>query len=637
MVLRPPEGFTTIADAAERRGDASYNVIGLCVDYLPPAQTHGTDLGMKISLWDFTCDDVGLGQDGFPTRHFFKVKCRFPAIGAMGDVVVLHHMNTVNAKGAWIGRSGYNTRWVVIDGQSLLNSTRPEFSDVILREPYQPFVEKEDRRGPRPSSKDFRYAKSLLQRRDPTSLRGPPKTTALEQAGNSEAGDNSHKAFKSTKLRLVKDLEPPANSKLFVDLVGELQNVFLTGRPLELKVSDYTENEFLYEYSAAADSFRKSQWTYPTGKMTIQINCWEGMADYVRELADKNLLQLGMYVKLQNVNVRLDKMGGKLEGNLSGGASFGTAITFVKADDARNDRAFDDLRKRIHAYKSGQNEKAVLSKRAAEDNEDDHIEQPPNKKSKNARKKKNRREREAKAQAEGKLEAQVESKPHSNGHVRCEAIDVELTSLADILNESQLEQTTVAGNAYKLPFRNCKYKTRVKVIDFFPDKLEDFAIQPKGTHRSGSEDSDDDMSSQRSYQSDVSGIGKDRWEWFFFLMVQDSQSSTTEPETPKTMLLQVTGADAEYLLNMEACDLRKDRVALHKLKEKLFVLWGDLEEKKTEYIMTGEELQKERVAVSSTPFECMIKEFGVSARDADDVKVTGEWERMFALFKTNIS
>ena len=137
-------------------------------------------------------------------------------------------MQTINAKGVWLSRSSFKTRWVVIDGRSLLESVSPTFADVRLREPYQPSIPRQDNRGPRPADKEFRYAKALLQQCDRKILHGPSEeVTAHDRTVNGKADRVMSAATKSTKFRLIQDLVPPsANSKLFVDIVGELQNIY---------------------------------------------------------------------------------------------------------------------------------------------------------------------------------------------------------------------------------------------------------------------------------------------------------------------------------------------------------------------------------------------------------------------------
>jgi protection-of-telomeres protein 1 len=63
---------------------------------------------------------------------------------------------------------------------------------------------------------------------------------------------------------------------------------------------------------------------------------------------------------------------------------------------------------------------------------------------------------------------------------------------------------------------------------------------------------------------------------------------------------------------------------LNELKEKLFILWGNLQELREAGKLDG----AARGEISSKPFECCIEEYGV--------KQDGKWERMFKIHKTTI-
>ena len=88
------------------------------------------------------------------------------------------------------------------------------------------------------------------------------------------------------------------------------------------------------------------------------------------------------------------------------------------------------------------------------------------------------------------------------------------------------------------------------------------------------------------------------------------------------------------------------------MKEKLFILWGDLEERKAKAIAEGNSATPHNWGpVSSVPFTCCIKEYGVRCShesDADDGMVVNHdsgcshedcfgWERRFAMFQTTIN
>lgn len=116
--------------------------------------------------------------------------------------------------------------------------------------------------------------------------------------------------------------------------------------------------------------------------------------------------------------------------------------------------------------------------------------------------------------------------------------------IEDILTKSAQKIKSPDGIEYQLPFQNIRYRSVIRVVDFFPPKLEDFAVPQKSnqTGRSGSDDDDGD-------NNDSSGFV--RWSWRFCLLVE---SSATPPpgESRERMPLFVAGPEAEYLLRMDA-------------------------------------------------------------------------------------
>lgn len=84
---------------------------------------------------------------------------------------------------------------------------------------------------------------------------------------------------------------------------------------------------------------------------------------------------------------------------------------------------------------------------------------------------------------------------------------------------------------------------------------------------------------------------------------------------------------------------------MRELKEKLFILWGDLEERKSQAAAEGKTDPQSWGPVSSVPFTCCIKEYGVRCShvdDADDSNLGCEnegcfgWERRLGMFQTTI-
>jgi protection of telomeres protein 1 len=106
---------------------------------------------------------------------------------------------------------------------------------------------------------------------------------------------------------------------------------------------------------------------------------------------------------------------------------------------------------------------------------------------------------------------------------------------------------------YRLPFQNLCYRATVRVVDFFPPKLEDFSVsydrQYPDSESSNEEnhDSDRDMPTRTQFSKNC----HQAWEWRFCLLVEDS--SPTSCAQPKERLkLFVSGADAVHLLKLDA-------------------------------------------------------------------------------------
>jgi len=154
--------------------------------------------------------------------------------------------------------------------------------------------------------------------------------------------------------------------------------------------------------------------------------------------------------------------------------------------------------------------------------------------------------------------------------------------------------------------------------------------------------------------SDITKQKKWKWAWRFCLLVEDINPG---PGKEKVKLI-VTDGDAEFLLDMEANNLNTHRKTLALLRQKLFILWGDLEERKNQITSAkthqnppkptnlNPPTQKDHTfsnlertnsgrikevweTPKSRPFQCCIKEYGV--REGE------RWERRWRMFGTTIS
>lgn len=105
------------------------------------------------------------------------------------------------------------------------------------------------------------------------------------------------------------------------------------------------------------------------------------------------------------------------------------------------------------------------------------------------------------------------------------------------------------GIQYRLPYQNFKYRSCVRVVDFYPPKLEDFAL-PYNPHSSAADDgseSDDSWCGSRS-----SSNPPVKWRWDFYLLVEEGDASERKiPRAERSRLpLHVLGNDGEFLLNL---------------------------------------------------------------------------------------
>ena len=108
--------------------------------------------------------------------------------------------------------------------------------------------------------------------------------------------------------------------------------------------------------------------------------------------------------------------------------------------------------------------------------------------------------------------------------------------------------TRPGGEQYRLPFQNLRYRSSVRVVDYFPHNLEDFAVESNpdqamltgGGETSSSEESDQDLK---------------RWEWRFCLLVEDGGPGApplSRGQKRDRMQLFVTDPDSIFLLRMDA-------------------------------------------------------------------------------------
>ncbi len=101
------------------------------------------------------------------------------------------------------------------------------------------------------------------------------------------------------------------------------------------------------------------------------------------------------------------------------------------------------------------------------------------------------------------------------------------------------------GEEHTSPFTLRKYRANVRVVDYFPHYIEDFAV---GRHINDYEILSDYSSDEEEHDSSLRrSTGKLVWEWQFELLVEDASSDGGKEK----LWLSVGNKDAQFLLNME--------------------------------------------------------------------------------------
>jgi protection-of-telomeres protein 1 len=228
-----------------------------------------------------------------------------------------------------------------------------------------------------------------------------------------------------------------------------------------------------------------------------------------------------------------------------------------------------------------------------------------------------------------------------------------MTTISHILDATNTRHTNTlpSGNTYHLPFINALHHIKARVVDFYPPKLVDFAVQI--SH----DDDDDDNKSEYSVDM-IWHESSPRWEWFFALQVEEVSprlAAVKDAPPPNRIWLNVGHMEAQYLLGNavdDPADLRENTTLLNQLREKLYILWGDLEEQKRSEDEDGDgerktakraKLNEEQQQTdaqeqqpSNLPFNCCLREYGVR-RDGGNADEVANWERQYMMFGVTIT
>lgn len=212
-------------------------------------------------------------------------------------------------------------------------------------------------------------------------------------------------------------------------------------------------------------------------------------------------------------------------------------------------------------------------------------------------------------------------------------------------------------------------------MDFHPASLEDFAVSRRRTDNDClSDNSADDIDPDSDSDDNNTRRGSRNrvWEWRFALKLEEAQppALARKDKKPATVWVHVGNPEAQLLTDIDAVDLRapdgEERLVI--LREQMFKLWGDLQERKVDLEARKRE-QKDRIRrnmpppssgagegeaeddpaghspglgqISNKPFACCIQQYGVKveAEEGEEDNAGGgkRWQRVFGLFGTKIA
>ncbi|KAJ6102254.1 hypothetical protein N7486_004681 [Penicillium sp. IBT 16267x] len=590
--------ITSIDAARSARGLIS--VIGMVVSKLDVYHTKGSSSCITFEIKDSKFE-APPWADSLKIKYFNDNESKLPHV-LNNDVVLLRNIRIKEFQGRSIGSAaqGQKVPWAIFRHEED-SSKSPSITT-----------------GPdtfHPTAAEKRHALALLEKYTPEVQNNTWRTGPSEQTSQVVQAIPSEKKKSGLPMALIKDLE----ANCFVQIVGQVvKDHNYESDKSTIWITDYTANDSLVDYKkdddetgTDGDSYgyltrKQDGWPGPWGKLNLQITLWEPHAAYSR-----SNVKPGDLVHLQYVRPKFSS-NGSLEGVIHEDKKFPQKVHLRTISSDYNEEA-QELMKRKKEYWE--------------------IHGKPKSETKQSKKQKKKATEKEKSREQGQtVLSSTLSRAKRNPNVKTRDFGIPVRSVGSILSAETHIISLPGGISYKLPFQNVAYNIIVRVVDFFPPDLADFAVQVRT--RSIVPQSQEHMT----------------WDWRFCLLVEGVEPLVSKDQPREQMKIFVSGAEAEHLLCLDPTDLRENPSNLIELKEKLFLLWGNLEEQKREGAANAVPSQNwtPPAGLSGVPMQCCIKEYGVPcvhSRDPDAMQVDGEpcvqegcfgWERRFSLYGTTI-
>ena len=614
-----PKGYVDLTTAYNAAKGTFVNIIGTVVDIRPPVVTRSGEHMATFKLLDQSLKDATYGTDGLSMR-FFKTDARLlPQVRSIGDVVLLRAVKVQPFLGQPMVISHFSTGVLVFPNATIPDPSYsiafqgtnrmkclgvPADVEKLSLEEQAYVVQLKAALNSTITEKASLQSLEQSRKRDvaPVIQSGPPEKKA--RLSTREAKPSTFGA----KFKLVEDLRHYQFADVCGQVVKRFPNQFGS---CELYITDYTENAEMFSYTAPeeesdhqqeGDTFGYNQpskrtWPGPYGQLVLKVNVKDPHAYYV----NSNISD-GDFVLLKNVKMKTRNTGSKLEGDMWPDDKNSDRINVMKL---RNDvPEIMEIRARKEKYwTSRKGKEPQLQPQGG-----------AGKAAKNAKKKLKKQQAEEARKQAAEVDETAKRGDALNEYIRCSNEITTLTSMRNILDPDNVRHTDQrGGQSYLIPFINAKYRARVRVVDFLPKPLEEFAVPALP------EDDDPDKSSMDVMDFEASP----KLEWSFDLLLEDAGGPTAA--TPKERNWVTLGhEEAQYLLGKDMPDpqdLYHNTQLLTQLREKLCILWGNLEEK------------EEGETLSNKPFECCLWEYGIEMDDDDPEKALAPmgWKKMFRM------
>ncbi|KAF1832650.1 hypothetical protein BDW02DRAFT_502533 [Decorospora gaudefroyi] len=595
-----PNGFTAIRDATT--ADQVVSIIGIIISFDEPKKSRGEHWVLSFTLQDdFTSGSVG-DSSSITCRLFRHGPEHFPKITGAGDVAIIRRFK--------LSRWGYRMDCCGSKQSDMLVFPASTVPDPAFSQPYQTGG------GQRLPCQVTKHAQKASITEQMAVIHLKHASSDSKQRVQQHATITAVKGTTSKKESLIKDLE----INRFYSVHAQVVNVYYYpgGGKVDLKVTDYTENRDMFLYAEPeVDPYHMvahKTWKGPFGYLVLNVTLFEENANWAQDHVSE-----GDYIYMRNMRVKMSQ-DNKLEGVLHQDKENPQQVDIRLL---KNLADIEAINKRREAYEKGRGSKTAF----------DTMQNAPKKSSakasrdkKQARKERKWAEKEAEQRQLEKKEREWEiSRSGVNANIRAAFPEMKLSTISEIIYNPHREiRTPVKQNSYTLPFVNCRHRSRVRVVDVFPPELQLFAHSTR----------DPTWTPQQKQQDSTTTRTKERWEWGFVLLLEDAE--IPRGTVSEKLRVVVNNDTAQYLLKMNAADLKAQPDILALLEQKLFILWGNLMELKTELTDRGSDLPLPPGdnRLQNKPFDACIEEYGC------EVPITDQhpfgYQRMHLLAQTTI-